>query len=110
MSNNKSFVESKLENQIQNHSLKAQELAIRLEDLDREVDTFLKEVNINLDKLTSFMENKENFTDENWTQLLQEKEKINEKLQRELANIRNPLKTKKAYSGLRVQNHWLHVR
>lgn len=109
MTKNK-LTSQEVENHLQQNTIKMQELTLRLENLDRDIDEFVTECNIAHEKLTAFIQKKENFTEENWTQLIQEKEKLDLSLQKQLSNIRNPIKTKRAYSSLHVQRHWLPVR
>lgn len=109
MFNNKSN-DFQREKKIETHGIKIQELEIQLESLDRNIAEFLQQMEIDLEKLTAYMEKPDNFSEQNWEELLTQKKLINDKLQRELNNIRNPIKTKSAYSNLHVERHWLHVR
>lgn len=99
-----------LENKIQQYSTKIEELEIRLESLLREEEKLLHDLQITREQLSVFVSNPENFTAENWAELNDQQKKMNEKLHRELENIRNPIKTKKAYDSLHVQSHWLYVK
>lgn len=99
-----------LEKAIQKNELAIQELAIQIDSVASQVDAFLTELNITAEQISAFIENKDNFTEENWNTLLQQKQELEAKLKRELANIKNPLKTKKTYSERNVQQHWLFVR
>lgn len=85
-------------------------LTLQLDNFDREVQEFLNNLDINLDKISTFVENKNNFSEDNWTELLKQRHALEEKLQREIQNIRNPNKIKKAQDSLHVQRHWIHVR
>jgi hypothetical protein len=102
--------ETHIEQQLEKHSNKINELEIQLEKLDRDVGNFLNGLNVSAEQLTSFIESKENFSEKNWTELVDHKSKLDSKLKLELENIRNPLKTKKTYANLHVERHWLHVR
>lgn len=99
-----------LEKKIQKHELAFQELTIKIDSLNQQVEDLLSELNISPEQLTAFIENKENFSDENWQTIIQQRQEFEEKLKRELANIRNPLKNKKTYSERVVPQHWLYVR
>lgn len=99
-----------LEKTIQKNELAINELSIRIDSIASQVDSLLMELNVSSEQLSAFLENKENFTEKNWNDLLKQRQELDEKLKRELANIRNPLKTKKTYSELKVQSHWLFVR
>lgn len=104
------MLNKKLETQIQQQEKNIQELQIKLEGIDREITTFLQEFNITAEKLSQFIENQANFTQENWETLQKQRQTLNEKLNLALSNIRNPIKTKRNYSSLHVQRHWIPVR
>lgn len=107
---NKHF-EKVLENKIEQNNTKIKALSIQIENINREMDSFFKELQINFDNLSEFMSKKDNFTEENWEELSKQKKMIEERLQRELDNIRNPLKAKHAQSSQQhVQRHWLFVK
>lgn len=89
---------------------KIRELAIRHEKLDNDVADFLKELEVTPEQLTAFISKKENFTEENWEELQNQKKKLDEKLDVELKNVRDPLKSKKALASLNVNRHWLYVK
>lgn len=99
-----------LERNVNKNALALQELAIRIESLNDQVDELLNELDVSPEQLTAFVENKENFTEENWNHLLQQKEEWNKKLLLSLKNIRNPIEAKKKYAERRVEQHWLFVR
>lgn len=94
----------------QKNELATQELAIRIEALDRDVQGLLHELNVSPQQLATLLENKDHFSEENWEALNKERKALDEKLLRDLQNIRNPKKTKKAFKTMNVQQHWLFVR
>lgn len=98
------------EEKLQNNERKIEELSIQFEALDREIHGLLQELNVTPEQLTQFVNTKQNFTDENWDQLQEEHKKMQEKLQVELQNIRNPQQMKKRYAERFVGNNWLFVR
>ena len=100
----------KTEEQLKTNEKKIRELAIRLESLDKDTHSFLQELEVTPEQLTSFVSRKENFTEDNWESLQQQKKKLDEKLDIEIKNIRDPLKSKKALQSLNIAQHWLHVR
>lgn len=99
-----------MEQRIQQQEEKIRKLSLLLENQDREVQEFLQHQNIHPEKISEFLEKQENFCEAGWSELNQEKQKLDEKLQRDLSNIRNPKKAKKALASLHVERHWLHVR
>lgn len=100
----------KLEEQVTNNEKKIRELSIRHEKLDLDVSNFLKELEVTPEQLSAFITKKENFTEDNWEELQNQKKKLDEKLDLELKNVRNPLKSKKALASLNIRQHWLHVK
>lgn len=97
-------------NKQQDLQKKIEELTIRQEALNREVAKLLKELEVRPEQLTTFVSNKDNFTEENWQQLQEARKKLDEKLSRDLNSIRNPKETKKTYQERHVDRHWLFVR
>lgn len=86
------------------------ELEIRNETLDEQVKAFFAELNLTPQQLHAFVDNPDNFSKENWEAMQQQKQKLDAKLQLDLQNIRDPLKTKKTYANRKVDQHWLFVR
>lgn len=103
------FTKDNIEEKINLNKKKIREMDIRHERLDSDIEAFLEELEVTPEKLTSFISNKENFTEENWQTLQDQKKQLDEKLNLSL-NIRNPLQTKKALASLNVGSHWLHVK
>jgi len=104
------FEHKDLDKILEDKNIKAKELTIRNENLDRETKALLEELKVSPEQLTTFIEDKENFTEENWKELQIEREKLEQKLQTEIKSIRNPLEVKKAYSERKVDQHWLFVK
>lgn len=104
------FHQNSLENKIQQQESKIKELEIHLETLEHSVAELLNHLQVTPEQLTAYVSKQDHFTEENWDTLQKHKLQIEEKLQREIANIRNPAKLKKSYSNLHVERHWLHVR
>ena len=98
------------EDKSQKNESKIQELAIQIENLDRETAKLLSELDVTPEQLTSFIQKEKNFTEKNWEELQAEKKKLNEKLLRDLRSICDPRKTKKAYKDRKVDNRWLFVK
>ncbi len=89
---------------------KIKELAIRHEKLDNDISDFLTELDVTPEQLSAFISKKENFTEENWEVLQKRKKSLDEKLEVELKNVRDPKKAKKALASLNVQRHWMFVK
>lgn len=100
------------ENQINQADQKINALAIQLEQLDRAVDELFSLIELTPEQLTAFVKKQEHFTQENWEELHKQRAQLEERLNRSLNNIRNPLKTKRALSNLHLayQSNWLFVK
>lgn len=86
------------------------QLLIRVDSLDREIKMLLDELKVTPEQVSTYLSNKDNFTTENWEELQKERKANDEKLKRDLDNIRNPSKTKKAMADRHVAPHWLFVK
>lgn len=101
---------SKDSNTLRRKHIELMELMLRHENLKRQTEELLQELQITPEQLTTYIENKENFTEKNWNELQSERTKIEEKIQTEISSINNPLKAKKTYSEKNIPNHWISVR
>lgn len=99
-----------LEQNTQRLDKKIKEMCIQSEKLDRDIENYFKENNINPVEVALYLENKENFSDEEWEQIQEIRKTLDEKLNLNLANIKDPRKAKKSYNDRLVQPHWLYVR
>ncbi|MEI8365277.1 MAG: hypothetical protein WCF65_02565 [Parachlamydiaceae bacterium] len=95
---------------IQKNHLSIDELSIRIDALNQDVESFLQELNVSPEQLTTLLSEKNNFTERNWNTILEQRKALDEKLLRALVNVANPQKTKKAYASRKVPSHWLFVR
>lgn len=103
--------ENNIENQILKNDLSLQELLIRIDSLDREVKKLLEELNITPEQVSQFVSLKDNFTQENWEQLQQQRKMLDEKLDLELRSIRDPQKTKNTFQeNKNIARHWIFVK
>ena len=99
-----------LEKKIEQNELAIQQLTLRVENLDRLANEMLEELDVSTEQINKFLNDKDNFCDENWEEILKQRKEFEAKLKKELDNIRNPLAAKKAFKDLRVERHWLFVR
>jgi len=104
------FLELQHEAQIKKNALAIEALAIKIDDLNRDIEGFLKELNVSSEQLTTYLNDKDNFSPENWSTIVEQRKALDEKLMRELLNIANPKKTKQVYADRNIQSHWLFVR
>jgi chromosome segregation ATPase len=102
--------EQKLEQNIAKTNISIQQLMIHMEGLDREIQELLGELHVTPQQLSVFIENEQNFTQENWSELQQQRKILDEKLMTFLSNVKDLRKTTKAHKERHVQNHWLFVK
>jgi DNA repair exonuclease SbcCD ATPase subunit len=58
-----------LEDQIDSNEKKLKALLARLEEVDQEVDQLFTDLDVLPEQIQSFIENKENFTEDNWAEI-----------------------------------------
>jgi hypothetical protein len=104
------FFELESDKKSAQHADKIEKLCKQIEQLDQKIEELLSELNVSEEQLTLFLKEKENFNEEQWEQLTRHTQELKEKLERDLAQIRNPAKLKQAYCSLKIQPHWLFVR
>ena len=86
------------------------ELEIRHDQLNRDSTDLLNELEMTPDQLTQFIENKENFTEENWEQIQQKKLEIEQQLATDLSFIKNARQSQKSRQADNIAPHWFFVR
>jgi chromosome condensin MukBEF ATPase and DNA-binding subunit MukB len=89
---------------------KIKELEIANENLDRDIDDLLASQKVTPEQLNVFVDNPTHFSTKNWQELLEEKKRLDEKLQVSLDQIVSPKKTKAKRQSLQTQPHWLFVK
>jgi hypothetical protein len=98
------------ENYIKKNEALLRELLNRAKELEKDEEKLFSELNVTPEQVSSFIAKPENFTVENWEKIKEEKKQLDQKLDRELKNIKNPLKTKKTYKDSVIDNRWLFVK
>lgn len=98
------------ENRNQFSESKIQEIEVEVNKLEHDVKELYELMGVTAEQLTAYLENKNNFSDEEWNEIHQIKQQLDEKLNRSQNNIRNPLKVKRAYNDLHVRRNWLFVK
>ncbi|MGA8164395.1 MAG: hypothetical protein WB791_05130 [Waddliaceae bacterium] len=89
---------------------KIQELSLLIEACDRREKELLEELRVTPEQLTAFVKDKANFTEKNWEELQEERQKWDSTLERDLQNILNPKQTKQAYAERDINPQWLYVK
>lgn len=105
------LIEEDYKKKLDKNEKELKELIYKFESVNEEIDTFFAELGTNTESVSHFLSNEENFDHKTWDAMQQQRHKLNETLQRELENIRNPQSLKKKYEEhSRVAPHWLFVR
>lgn len=93
---------------IHKNEKKEKELLLKNEAIDREVKALFP--NDVLDKAANFTLNKDNFSEEEWNKLDEERKKLDLQLRREIDNIVSPQDKEKKQKERNVSPNWLFVR
>ena len=104
------FLEKSVDWEVENQQKKIADLKKKNDVLNKEINDFYEELKLTPEQLSTFLQERDNFTESNWEELLQQRKALDDKLAIELENICNPLKTKLAYSSRNVDKNWLFVR
>lgn len=104
------FFHKNLEQKIQDSEQKIKEFAQEIQQQEEELEKLISEIGMSPKEVDELLSNKENFGDEVWEELQKEKVLLEEKLQKDLDNIQDPLKSKKALSELRLRQNWLFIK
>jgi len=102
--------EKALENLLQQQKIKIDALLISLEAEERALKRLWDEVGSSPETLSNYLDEKENFSEEQWEELQKQKTALLTKLEKNLSFIRNPVQAKKSFEDLNVKAHWLFVR
>lgn len=100
----------KTDDKIQNNEKKFKELVLLAERHDVEMDNFLNEIGITPKQAEVYLSDKTNLSDEEREEIQSRKKAMDEKLHRDLENICDPKKFKKALSSLQIGKNWIPVR
>lgn len=103
-------LEEEIEFKIQQKDQKILELSLQNETLSNQISDFINEIGITFEQLTKFLDDKNNFSESNWIEVIKQKKELEDKLKRELENIRNPLAVKKTYKERKIGQNWIFVR
>lgn len=104
------FKTQDLEEQAVQGEIKLKKLTLEFERLNQTIEEFFTTCNLTEESLHQFNSNKAHFSEEAWNKLNEERAKLEDKLQKQLELIRNPLLAKKKYAERHVAPHWLFVR
>lgn len=90
---------------------KIKENALAIERLKNETDRLLNDFGIPLEHCQTFLTNPNNFSPAVWEELQRQRKILDDQLQKDLVNIKDPAKLKQTFSEkAQIQQHWLFVR
>jgi len=101
---------TKTEQQTQTNKLKLKQLLLEIERLQEESRQLFADLDICPEEFSRDVENKDNYSDEEWDTLQQEKVKLDQKLDLSLSNVRNTAQTKSAFAELYMSRNWIPMR
>lgn len=103
--------EETTEEKLQIMDRKLKEFSIALECVQDEYQRLLKDLDLTHEQAKAHIENPHHFESHVWEKLQEEKKKLDEKLDLELKNTPQILKTKKTTKErANIQQHWMFVR
>ncbi len=86
----------------------------RIDDLDIEIEAMAEEsrehfweLGISLEEIDVYINNPNHFSEETWELLQSNLSRLEEKLKRDLDNIRDPKATKASYKERQAPSHWI---
>ena len=85
------------------------ELIKRSDEQEAWFENFYKEHNISKEEIFTFLSDPRNFDEKTWEAMQKMRLKFQEEIQRELDNIKDPLKTKKTYNELHNSKRWIPI-
>ncbi len=89
---------------------KVDQLLKRDREMRAEIELKFTELGLTPEELEKFLSNPDHFTSEEWQEMEEARKELDIRLERSLANIPNPEKTKKAYRSRRIRENWIPVR
>jgi len=103
--------EEDVEQKLESNEKKIAVLKMRLERFEKAFKEVYEDANVAPEELTDYLNTPTNFEPEVWTHIQDFRLQLDNKLSKELDNIRNPFKTSQTYAERgEVQRHWLYVR
>lgn len=103
--------EEDVEQKIESNEKKISVLKMRLERFEKAFKEVYEDAEIAPEQLTEYLNTPSNFDPEIWSHIQDLRLQLDNKLNKELENIRNPFKMSQTYAERgEVQRHWLFVR
>lgn len=103
--NHKKTIGQKIEQQ--NEKLRL--LEQRLAQTNQEIAEFVTNSGLDWDKLAAYASDPQNFSEEEWAQMSEHRQKQEEALQRDLNNFKDPLSAKVSRQELAMRRNWLQI-
>jgi chromosome segregation ATPase len=104
-------MQNTLEEKIQSTDRRVKEILEEVEKTSAELDLILEELEATPGDLEEFFADPLRFSALEWEEIESEKKKLDEHLDCEMDNVRDPAKVRKKFAeNGHVQQHWLFVR
>ena len=100
--------QEEIEATIENNEERMKALFAQLKEMDQEVETLFADLEVTPQQVKAFVENRENFTEENWTEI---QKRLDEHISLKADLLPNRTKLRKVYQErASIQPTWLFVR
>lgn len=86
------------------------ELDIALESLEKNIVTEFRELGIGVDELTTFLNNRNNFSEEEWEELSRIGAELSNRIEKAAQPAADVKSTTQARAALPINNQWIPVR
>ncbi len=91
--------------------MKLKELAYKLERFNRELQELIDDPSFSIEQRALYLEDRTNFSAQEWARLEEEKRKLHAMLQLDLSHLHDPQKSKQTTQAQsQIKSHWLFVR
>ncbi len=98
------------ESEIEKNEILLKDLIARSKELDQEGQSLFQDIELSLKEIEAYITNPKNFNQLEWEHIQTKQQELNTILDRDLQNIRNPQKTKRAFEALNLPRYSIHVR
>lgn len=86
------------------------ELEISLNKLEMDIMADFREIGVSPEQMEAFFDARENFSDEEWEEVLRVKLEVNDRLHCQKNSLPSAHSVQKAREGLPKDGRWIHVR
>lgn len=99
-----------LEDKIKQNERTLNELKLRYEQLNKEIEQLFKEFDVSQEDICKYASDPNNFSPKDWNELEKRRKTLDERLENDLKSIRDVSKAKKSFEERNVSNHWIFCK